>query len=112
MTMDLSFAVDPSASFGSKPDRPVGTVLRLAVLALFGASLIACGGGDEAPQPSPQTPPAGVAPQPAAPAEEAPPADEGSADEDTRSAVEIFQAAGKALADERLFEPPGDNALV
>ena len=84
--------------------------MRLVVLALFGAGLIACGGGD-APPPTAQTPAAGVAPQPAAPAQDAPAAEEPAASEDTRSAVELFQAAGKALADERLFEPRGDNAL-
>lgn len=100
------------AAVSSASSGPVAHGWRgLLLCSLFGL-LVACGGGEPEPAPSAQTPPAGVAPEPAAEpvVDEAPVADV-DASADSRSPVELFQAAGKALSEERLFEPRGDNAI-
>lgn len=76
--------------------RPARPLAGLAVATLL---LAACGGGDEAPADAPAT----TAPVPAAP--EQPEVDS------SESAAELLERANAAVAENRLFEPPGENAV-
>ncbi len=74
--------------------------LRLAPLALAILVLTACGGG-ESPPPAAPAPRAAPTAQPAAPVQAAEP----------QTVESLLAKANAALADDRLFEPVGDNAM-